>query len=80
MFPITHGVYNYCCHYFHFQTYFKLSLGTSLVVQWLKLCAPNLGGSGSTTGQGPRSHMPQLRPQTAKKISKYKNISAFCPI
>ena len=35
--------------------------GTSLVVQWLRLCAPNAGGQGSILGKGTRSHMPQLR-------------------
>ena len=34
---------------------------TSLVVQWLGLCASNAGGPGSIPGQGTRSHMPQLR-------------------
>ena len=29
--------------------------GTSLVVQWLRLCAPNAGGPGSIPGQGTRS-------------------------
>ncbi|TEA37365.1 hypothetical protein DBR06_SOUSAS1910057, partial [Sousa chinensis] len=33
----------------------------SLVVQWLRLCAPNAGGLGSIPGQGTRSFMPQLR-------------------
>ena len=33
--------------------------GTSLVVQWLKLCAPNAGDLGSIPGQG--SHMLQLK-------------------
>ena len=41
---------------------FKTQLaGTSLVVQWLGLCAPNAGGRGSIPGQGIRSHMLQLR-------------------
>ena len=31
--------------------------GTSLVVQWIELCAPNAGGPGSIPGQGTRSHM-----------------------
>ncbi|TEA37700.1 hypothetical protein DBR06_SOUSAS9210016, partial [Sousa chinensis] len=30
----------------------------SLVVQWLRLCAPNAGDPGSIPGQGTRSHMP----------------------
>ncbi|TEA36880.1 hypothetical protein DBR06_SOUSAS32310013, partial [Sousa chinensis] len=33
----------------------------SLVVQWLRLHAPNAGGLGSIPGQGTRSHMSQLR-------------------
>ena len=33
------------------------SWGTSLVVQWLRLCS-NAGGSGSIVGQAARSHMP----------------------
>ena len=47
--------------------------GTSLMVQWLRLGAPDAGGLGSILGQGTRSHMPQLRvhmlqlrPSTAK--------------
>ena len=32
-------------------------LGTSLVVQWLRLRAPNAGDLGSIPGQGTRSHM-----------------------
>ena len=36
-------------------------IGTSLVVQWLRLCAPNAWGPDLIPGQGTRSHMPQLR-------------------
>ena len=36
-------------------------LGTSLVVQWLRLHALNAGGLGSIPGQGTRSCMLQLR-------------------
>ena len=58
------------------------SEGTSMVVQWLRLCPPNAGGPGSICGQGTRSHtlqlktshattkvedcVPQLRPGAAK--------------
>ena len=35
--------------------------GTSLVAQWLRLWAPNVGALGSIPGQGTRSHLPQLR-------------------
>ena len=36
-------------------------LGTSLVVQWLKLCTPNAGSPGLISGQETRSQIPQLR-------------------
>ncbi|TEA39728.1 hypothetical protein DBR06_SOUSAS3410210, partial [Sousa chinensis] len=32
-----------------------------MVVQWLRLQAPNAGGPGSIPGQGTRSYMPQLK-------------------
>ena len=35
--------------------------GTSLVVQWLRLCSPNAGGVGAITSQRLRSHTPQLK-------------------
>ena len=43
--------------------------GDFLVVQWLRLCAPNAGGLGLTPGQGTRSHMLQLKeiPHAATK-------------
>ena len=44
----------------------KWCWGTSLVVQQLRLCAPNAGGPGSISGQGTRSHMPQLRSGAVK--------------
>ena len=45
---------------------------TSLVIQWLRLCIPNAGGShGLIPGQGTRFYMPQL------KIS-YATTKAWC--
>ena len=35
----------------------SVSFGTSLMVQWLRLCAPNADGLGSIPGWGTRSHM-----------------------
>ena len=32
-------------------------MGTSLMVQWVRLHAPNAGGPGSIPGRGTRSHM-----------------------
>ena len=59
------------------KSWFKRNpVGTSLVVQWLRLWAPNAGGPGSIPGQGTRSHvraatkepacLPQLRPGATK--------------
>ena len=39
----------------------KNKIGTSLVVQWLRLHAPNAGGPRSIPGQGTRSRMLQLK-------------------
>ena len=36
-------------------------MGTSLVVQWLRLHAPSASDSGLISGQGTRSHMLQLK-------------------
>ena len=52
----------------HLKKFIKT--GTSLLVQWLRLCAPNAGDLGSIPGQGTRSYMLQLRvcmPQLRKK-------------
>ena len=35
----------------------KAISGTSLVIQWFRLQAPNAGGLGSIPGQGTRSHV-----------------------
>ena len=45
---------------------FKMHQRTSLVVQWLKLCASDAGGPCSIPGQGTRFHVPQLRHGVAK--------------
>ena len=44
-------------------------VGTSLVVQWLRLLAPKAGGLGLIPGQGTTSHILQQRPGTAKEIN-----------
>ena len=48
-----------CLYLSVFSPLIKVS-GTSLVVQWLGLCAPGAGGPGSIPGQGSRSHVLQL--------------------
>ena len=45
----------------------EVSEGTSLVVQWLRLCAPNAGGLGSIPGWGTRSHMQLKIPHATSK-------------
>ena len=35
----------------------KTGKGTSLLVQWLRLCASSVGGLGLVPGQGSRSHV-----------------------
>ena len=44
----------------------KKKSGISLVVQWIRLQAPNAGGPGSIPGQGTRFHMPRLKPGAVK--------------
>ena len=39
----------------------KYVSGTSLEVQWLRLCTPSAGGPGSIPGRGTRGHMLQLK-------------------
>ena len=42
--------------------------GTSLAVQWLRLCAPNAGGMGSIPGQGTKvRHAPQHSQKEKRK-------------
>ena len=60
-------------------------MGTSLVVQWLSLQAPNAGGLSSTPGLGHGSHMTHLKnyhsttkdpePKTKTQDSKKNNFS-----
>ena len=57
--------------------YTFMSLGTSLVVQWLRLCAPNSGGLGSISGQGTRSHTPQLKIQHATTKTWHSQINQY---
>ena len=44
----------------------KKKIGTSLVVQWLRLHTPKAGSLGLMPGHGTRPHMLQLRPSMAK--------------
>ena len=42
------------------------TVGTSLVVQWLRICISTAGGPGSIPGWGIRSHMPLLKSNKIK--------------
>ena len=46
------------------------SLGTSLVVQWLRLQTPNTGGQDSILGQATRSHLPQWKSKIPCAVTK----------
>ena len=47
------------------------TLGTSLLVQWLRLCASSVGGPGSNPGQGTKiSHAAQHSQKIKKKKKK----------
>ena len=65
-------------------THEKSWRGTSSVVQWLRLHAPNAGGLGSNPSQETRSHIlqlrvcrPQLRPSATLYIYKMKVYVTF---
>ena len=46
---------------YHVVVKIEMPVGPSLLVQWLRLRAPNAGIPGSIPGQGTRSHMLQLK-------------------
>ena len=53
--PLTIKVLSSC-----YCVFLNLPFGTSLVVQWLRLCAPKARGLGLIPGQGTGPHRPQL--------------------
>ena len=54
--------------------------GESLVVQWLRLHAPNAGDLGLTPGQGSRSHIEQLKIPCAATKTQCNQINTFLKI
>ena len=56
----------------------KGNFGTSLVVPWLRLCAPSAGAAGSIPGQGTRSPMRQLRVYTPQLVIPHAATKARC--
>ena len=52
-------------------SYQKFTRGPSLAVQWLRPCAPNVGGTGSIPGRGTKT------PQTAQCTKKRKAYKVF---
>ena len=55
---VSNATVNMNVQFFFFFS--KTKTGTSLVIQWLRLQAPNAGGPSSTPDQGTRSHKLQL--------------------
>ena len=53
------------------------ALGSSLLVQWLRLHAPNAGGSGSIPAQGTRYHMLQSKIPHAATKTWHSQINTF---
>ena len=76
----THPVI--CSHCFLLSTitikYKKDQVGTSLAVQWLRLCAPSAEASGLIPGQETGSHMLQLRVHAATKDPVCFNKDPMC--
>ena len=58
----------------------KTTPGTSLVVQWLRLCTPHARGPGLIPGQGTiiRSHMLQLSSHATTKDLALQNKDPLC--
>ena len=52
-----------------------MKIGTSLVVQWLRLYAPNAEGLGSIPGQGTRARMLPLKILPAATKTQSSQIS-----
>ena len=59
-----HGLYPKWPHWETAQVFKVTDMGTSLVVQWLRLHVTNAGGPGSIPGT--RSRMPQLKDPTCR--------------
>ena len=51
----------------------KVKWGTSLVVQWLRLCASSAEGPGSSPGRGTKNPHAVLLRQKKKKKAKRKS-------
>ena len=52
----------------------RISIGTFLVVQWVRFRAPNAGGLGSIPGQGTRFCIPQLKIPSATTKTHHSQI------
>ena len=61
--------------FFNLQTLKNTEWGTSLVVQWWRLHAPNAGGLGLIPGQGTGSREPQLKILRAATKTRHSQIN-----
>ena len=62
-----------------FGSFLKSLTGTSLVIQWLRLHAPNAGGPGCISSQGTRFHMPQLKDTTCHNKDQRSHVLQLRP-
>ena len=75
--PMLHGTSQSWSLISHPAPAQETPLGTSQVVQWLRLHASNAGGMGLIPGQGTRSYMPcNVAPQN--KLNRYSLRIKFC--
>ena len=56
-------------HFWTSLAFGPLAKVNTLLVHWLRLHAPDAGGLGLIPGLRTRSHVPQLRPSTARRIN-----------
>ena len=54
-------------YHLHVESKKYNKIGTSLLVQWIRLCLPMARGAGLIPGQGLRSHMPLSQKTKTKK-------------
>ena len=59
------------------DSYEEFTTGTSLVVEWIRLHAPNAGSLSSITGEGTRFHIQQLKVVNAATKMQSSQIDNF---
>ena len=73
IFPCNFNALNICTRVAKFKKFtLKALVGTSLLVQWLRLHVSNARSPGSIPGEGTRFYMPQLRVCMSQRRSKIR--------